>query len=232
MSFLGGKNKNKQTQSYNNTTNIDTQTQAYQQAIKNAAEQAGNAGPSPLVTGAAGYNTGLQTAGNLGLGAMSGDSAALAKMMDPYQQQVIDANNAQWQHVNQQTQNQINDRATRAGAFGGSRQAIATGSALANNNRAQMGQTAGLLSSGYNNAMNQAQALAGLGYAGAGQNANLGMGGVGNAQQWLMNMLNQGYHGPMGQTSSGASQGNQSGYNLGANIDFTKLGSLAGGGGG
>ena len=67
------------------------------------------------------------------------------------------------------------------------------------------------------NAMSQAQALAGLGYAGAGQNANLGMGGVGNAQQWLMNMLNQGYKGPMGQTGQGASQGNQSGYNLGAN---------------
>jgi len=208
------KKKERQTQSYDNTTNIDTQTQAYQQAIRNAAEQAGNAGPSPLVTGAAGYNTGLQTAGNVGLGALSGDPRMASQLMNPYQQQVIDANNAQWGHVNQQTQNQINDRATRAGAFGGSRQGVATGTALAQNNQEQMGQTAGLLQGGYSDAMNRANQLATLGYAGAGQNANLGLGGVGNAQQWLMNMLNQGYKGPMGQTTYGKSQGDTSGHGV------------------
>lgn len=218
MSFGAGKNKKKETQSYNNTTAVDATTQAYQQQIRNAAEQAGNAGPSPLIGGATSYNTGLQNYGDIGARALSGDQQAASQLMNPYQQQVIDANNAQWQHTNAQTMNQVNDAATRAGAFGGSRHGVAEGVALANNNRAQMGQTAGLLSSGYNNAMGQAGQLAGMGFAGAQQNANLGLGGVGNAQQWLMNMLNQGYKGPMGQTSSGASQGNQSGYNLGLTL--------------
>ncbi len=213
--IFGGKQKNKETQSYNNQQSVDAATQAYNQNIQNAAQGAGAAGPSPLIQGATSYNTGLQNYGDVGTRALAGDQQAASQLMNPYQQQVIDANNAQWQHVNQQTQTQVDDRATRAGAFGGSRQAVATGTALAQNNAAQQQQTAGLLNTGYNNAMNQAQSLAGMGFAGAQQNANLGLGGVGNAQQWLMNMLNQGYHGPMGQTSSGASVGNQSGYNLG-----------------
>ncbi len=198
-------NANTEKQTYNQNQNVDTQTRDYLSEIQNASRNAGLSGPSPLVTGAAGYNTGLQNAGNLGVSALSGDQAATQQLMNPYQQQVIDANNAQWQHVNQQTQNQVNDRAMKAGAFGGSRQGVATGTALAANNLAQQGQTAGLLNSGYTDTMNRAQALASGGYAGAQANANLGLGGVGNAQQWLANMLNQGYRGPTGSTSGGAS---------------------------
>lgn len=202
MSKKGGVETQKTTNNANNS--VDTQTRDYMTEIQNAARNAGLAGPSALTTGAAGYNTGLQTAGNLGLGALSGDPTAAGKLMNPYQQQVIDANNAQWQRVNQQTQNQIADRATQAGAFGGSRQGVATGTALSANNLAQASQNAGLLNSGFESAMQRAGGLAGLGFAGAGANANLGMGGVGSPNQWLLQMLNQGFRGPTGGTSGGA----------------------------
>lgn len=199
--------KGGQRQSSNSTTNVDTETQARMKQMWDAAMGAGSAGPSPLVTGATDFNGGMMKAGNLGLGAMSGDPSAVSTLMNPYTPNVIDANNAQWQRTNQQTQNQVNDRATQAGAFGGDRRGVATGAALSANNVAQGAQTAGLLSNGYSDAMARAGQMAGMGAAGAGANANLGMGGVGNAQQWLMNMLKQGYMGPMGQTSSGASAG-------------------------
>lgn len=202
MGKKGNAHTEKTTENHNES--VDTQTRDYMSEIQNAARNAGLAGPSPLVTGAADYNTGLQKAGGLGLDALSGNTAATQQLMNPYQQQVIDANNAQWQHVNQQTQNQINDRATRAGAFGGSRQGVATGTALAANNQSQQGQTAGLLQGGFSDAMNRASQLASGGYAGAQSNANLGLGGVGNAQQWLLQMLNQGYRGPTGGTSGGS----------------------------
>lgn len=187
--------------------NIDPQTAAWIKQIMDAAQKAGAAGPSPLVGGATDYNSGLMKAGNLGLGAMSGDPNAVATLMNPYQQQVIDANNKQWGQTNQATQNQVNARATAAGAFGGSRQGVATGSALAQNNMAQQGQTAGLLQGGFTDAMNRAGQLAQGGFYGAGANANLGMGGVGNPSQWLMMMLNQGYKGPMGQSYTGHDTG-------------------------
>jgi len=220
MSVGLGKSKGRQTQDFHDQSSIDQATQGYMQQIRDAALAAGNAGPSPLVTGASDYNTALQTAGTLGVNAGSGDAAALSKLMNPYQQQVIDANNANWQHTNAATMQQINDAATRAGAFGGSRQGVATGVALANNNLAQQNQTAGLLSSGYNNAINQANQLTGYGLTGATNNANLGLGGVGSPQAWLMNLLKQGYIGPYGQMSSGYGQQDTSGHNVGGEFTF------------
>jgi hypothetical protein len=199
--------KGGQRQSQNSTTNVDPVTQAYMKQVMDAARGAGSAGPSPLVTGAGDYNTGLMKAGNLGMGALSGDPSAVASLMNPYQSQVIDANNAMWQRMNSQALNQVDDRATQAGAFGGSRNAVASGTALSNNNIAQGAQTAGLLNSGFSDMMQRAAGMAGMGFQGAGANANLGMGGVGNPQQWLMQMLKQGYMGPMGQSSSGTSAG-------------------------
>lgn len=196
-----------QRQTQNQTSSMDPATQAYIKQIMAAAQGAGAAGPSPLVTGATDYNGSMMGAGQTGMSALSGDPAATAQLMNPYQQQVIDANNNQWGVTNQKTMNAVNDRATAAGAFGGSRQGVATGTALAANNLAQQGQTAGLLQGGFTDAMNRAGTLAGMGANGAAANANLGMGGVGNPQQWLMQMLNQGYKGPMGQSSSGASAG-------------------------
>jgi hypothetical protein len=202
MSKKGSANVQKTTENQNSS--VDTNTRNQLGGIQQAFDAAGQAGPSPLATGAAGYGTGAQQAGNLGLGALSGDSASMAKLMNPFQSQVIDANNAQWQRVNQQTSNQVSDAATRAGAFGGSRQGVATGVALGANNLAQQQQTAGLLQSGYNNAVGQAGQLAGLGFQGAGLNANLGMGGVGSPEQWQAQMMKQGFIMPTGGTSGGA----------------------------
>jgi hypothetical protein len=198
----------------NNATSFDPNSSAYVEHMRQQALAAGNAGPSPLLNGAAGYGTNAQTAGNLGFGALSGDPAAMQRLMNPYQQQVLDANNAQWQHTNAQTMNQVNDAATKAGAFGGSRHGVAEGVALANNNMAQQGQTANLLQSGYNNAVGQAGQLAGMGFQGAQLNSNLGFGGVGSPEQWKLNMMNQGWTGPTGQTSSGAQTQFKGGFSL------------------
>lgn len=65
-------------------------------------------------------------------------------LMNPYDQRVIDAKNANWQKTNLQTMNQVNDAATRAGAFGGSHHGVAEGVPLASNNQAQATQAARL----------------------------------------------------------------------------------------
>lgn len=206
MSFSIGGSKGKQ----KGTSQIDKGSIEYQNAIRAAAQGAGQAGPSPLVTDAAGYYTGAQTAGNLGMGALSGDPSAAKQLMNPYQQQVVNATNAQWDQNDQQTMNAVNDRATQAGAFGGTRQGVATGVALGQNNLNRNSQIGSLLYGGFNDTMNRANTLAGYGMQGAGANANLGMGGVGNPQQWLMEMLKQGYLGNYGGATNG------SGYQMGA----------------
>lgn len=106
------------------------------------------------------YLNAYQGAGYQGLSALQGNPRAVQAMMNPYQQQVVDANNLQWQKTNQQTMNALDGQATQAGAFGGSRAAVAQGAALAGNNLAQQQQNAGLLYSGYNGAMDRAQQLA------------------------------------------------------------------------
>lgn len=215
MSFSKGGQKTTQnaTQSgtQTGTSMIDPQSQEWQKRIMEAAQAAGGAGPSPLTTGASDYYSGVMKAGNMGLGAMSGDANAVAGLMNPYTKEVIDANSAQWDKTNQRTMNAVNDRATAAGAFGGSRHGIATGTALAENNMAQAGQTAGLLRGGYDEAMARAAQLAQGGYAGAGANANLGMGGIGSPDQWMLQALKQGWLGPMGQTNTGSYAGQSGG---------------------
>jgi len=123
--------------------------------------------------------------------------------MNPYQRQVIDAANQQWNQNDEHTMNAVNDRATMAGAFGGSRHGIATGSALAQNNMNRNAQVSGLLSSGYSDAMARASQLAGMGFAGSQANANLGMGGIGSPEQWYLEQLRKGWTGPTGQTHNG-----------------------------
>jgi len=197
-------NVNAQKTTQNSNTNIDTLSAGRTQNIWDAAQGAAGAGPSPLVTGAAGYNDQMMRGGNLGFSAYTGNPQAAQQFMDPYQQQVIDANNAGWQKTNAQTQNQVNDRATAAGAFGGSRHGVMAGVAQSNNNMAQQQQTAGLLSQGFQGAMDRAGNAAQMGFQAGGANAGLGMQGVGSPEQWRMQMLKQGYLGPQGQQSSGA----------------------------
>lgn len=194
--------KSKKTENQNYS--VDTQTRQYMQGVQNAALNAGMEGPSPLLTGAAQYGTGLQNAGATGAAALGGNQAAINTLMNPYQQSVIDANAANWAKINQQTQNQVNDRATLAGAFGGSRHGVATGVALGANNMAQGAQTAALLQGGYNDAMQRAAQGAQLGLQGAGLNFGLGQAGVGSPNAYLLQRLREGYLGPSGGTAGGA----------------------------
>lgn len=204
VSFGGNKGKQK------GTTAVDNYTQGYIKRAQGAAEAAGAAGPSPLVTDAADYYTDMQKMGNMGMGALSGDPAQVQAMMNPYQSQVMDGINAQWNKTDQQSMNAVNDRATQARAFGGSRHGIATGTALANNNMNRNQQAGGLLYGGFNDAMTRAGGMAGMGYNAAGQNANLGMGGVGNPDQWMAEMMKRYSMGPLGSQTHG------SGYSMGA----------------
>lgn len=195
----------------NSQTSVDAQTDARMGQIWNAGVGAGNAGPSPLVTGAAGYNTGLMNAGATGAAALGGDAGATQTLMNPYQKQVIDANNANFQKTQAQSINSTNDAATKAGAFGGSRHGVAEGVALGNNAMAHDSQNAGLLYQGYGDTMNRASQAAQLGYAGAGANSQLGFAGVGSPDLYALNMMKQGFIGPSGSQSSGATAQTQAG---------------------
>lgn len=215
--------KNRNSTSSRAVTTPDAFAQNYRQQIMDAASAAGNTPPpgvNPLTTQAAGVFGQAAGNANLGLNAMSGDPNAQAQFMNPYQSGVIGALNDQWGHINQQTQNQVNDRATQAGAFGGSRAAIATGSALSQNNQAQAGQVAGLLNSGFDNAMQRAGTVANFGLNAASQLPQLGdyMRNVQMQQDpnmWRMNTLRQGFSGlPLGNSSTNKSTSTSYGFDL------------------
>lgn len=188
----GSANKSWQTQTQSGQQGPNEFTQNWLNQIYGAAQGAGGSVPQS-VQGALDF--------------LSGQSNG-SQYMNPYQQQVIDANNAQWQRTNQQTMNAVNDAATRARAFGGSRAAIAQGTALAANNLAQQQQTAGLLQSGFQDATQRAM-----------QAANLGM-GAGSPDLWRLQVLRQSLLGlPYGTTSSGT-QGT-TGTSIGAKGGFS-----------
>lgn len=113
--------------------------------------------------------------GNLGLGAMSGDAAALGQFMNPYQQHVVDNLHNAYDQTRQRTMQSVNDAATRAGAFGGSRHGIATGQALADISRQETQQIGDVLHSGFSNAMGRATQAANLGFGAANAMHGYGM---------------------------------------------------------
>lgn len=195
-------------------TGVDPTTFGRMADIWHAAQGSGLAGPGPLLTGAAGFNTQAQNAGAQGLAALGGNPQALQALMDPYQSQVINAANAQYDHSNALAQLGVNDAATKAGAFGGARHGVAAGVAMGENERNRNSEIAGLLSSGFDGAMGRAAGLAGMGFAGAGANANLGMAGVGSPEAWYLNQLKQGFMGPTGQSSSGSTGQTQGGFSF------------------
>lgn len=222
-SLFGGGAKHANT---NTQSGVDAHTAAQLGDIQNAFGQAGQAGPGPLLNGAAAYGTGAQQAGNLGFGALSGNPNAVAQMMSPYTQNVIDANNANALKAQQQGTNMLNGQATQANAFGGSRQGVAQGVMMANNQQNLNTLNANALNAGYQGAMQNANALAGYGMQGAQMNSNLGFGGVGNPALWNANMLKQGYMGPTG-TYSNQQQTQQQNAGLGGIIQgLGSLGSL------
>jgi hypothetical protein len=106
-------------------------------------------------------------------------SSAVGAFMSPYMQNVIDVQNEAAKRQSDLARTQRNAQATRAGAFGGSRQAIENAEAnrslqsLMNNNQLQGQQSA------YQSALQNMQTGAGLGLQGLG----LGLQGVSGAQQ-------------------------------------------------
>lgn len=188
-------------------TTVDPATVAQQQKLYSAANtQAaiGGAGVNPYTDQAAATYDQAAGATNLGLSAMTGDPGAMQRFMNPYQSQVMGAMNAQYDHEGAVNQQGVMSGATQAGAFGGSRMAVAQGVQGANDNLNRNAQIGNMLQSGYANAQNV-----------AGQVANFGMGAnnhLANMGDYLRNiqLQNQGYRAdtirtnmvPTGQTNT------------------------------
>lgn len=181
-------------------TGIDPATQAYIDQIRQAAGAAGGAMPAGVTSG---YN------------ALTGNADAAKQFMNPYQAQVIDAMNKQFDRSGQMAQLGVNDAATQTGAFGGSRQGVASGVAASQNDLNRNTQVGNLLQSGFTDAMGRATNA-----------VNLGMGGAGSPEAYRLAMLKQGFSGtPYGQTYKGT-QGNTN-TKVGTNLE-AKLGLFPG----
>lgn len=167
-------------------------TNRQQGEVFNAAKTAGASVPQPILQ-AQGTFGAQQTAGQQGLDAMTGNTNAAQKFMNPYQQQVMDKMTEQFANQNKMTTAGINDQATQAGAFGGSRHGVAQGVALGENLRNQGMMAADMLSQGFEGAMGRAGQVANLGFGGAQAGANLGM-EAGNQAVWRANQLRRGYN--------------------------------------
>lgn len=169
---------------------------------------AGGANPNMVQTAANPYSQ-AAAAQQQALATYSDPAAAAANMMNPYQQQVVNATIRDVGNAAQMGLNQIGSQAQGAGAFGGSRQAIAEAEALKGFNQQALDQVSRLNQQGYNQAMNNAfNAAQGLqsagqqsfGYGQSIQNQQMQQGAL---QQALMqNLANAGakqYQGFTGQ---------------------------------
>jgi hypothetical protein len=172
MSKGGQKTKTTQTNGLTGQS-LGLQNDIYGTA-KRAAAGYQTAGIDPNSQAAAGAYGGMIGAGQNGLAALGGDQAQMQKLMNPYQGQVLDAMNAQYGRAQAGVTANTNDQATRAGAFGGSRHGVAEGIAQGQLANEHMGQVAGVLQSGYNNAQNVAGQLATMGLNGANGSADMG----------------------------------------------------------
>ncbi len=191
------------------TTKLDPQAQAFRQGVYDKATQVANqayqgyGGPRVampnaqfqqgvgLLTGApAGYEAAQQgLAQNLGFGTdairqalgMNFDPSTAQSYMNPYQQQVIDTTQSDFDRQKQVAMGLVDQQAAKTqGAFGGARHGLATGQALGDVGRTEASTLAGLRQSGFGDAYNRfaqdRSMMAGLG----GQLANLGLTGWGN----------------------------------------------------
>ena len=116
---------------------------------------AGGANPNMVQTAANPYSQ-AASAQQQALSTYSNPAAAASNMMNPYQQQVVDATIRDVGNAAQMGLNQIGSQAQGAGAFGGSRQAIAEAEALKGFNQQALDQVSRLNQQGYNQAMNNA----------------------------------------------------------------------------
>lgn len=132
-------------------------------AAQDAAKNYQTVGPNAGQTAAMNQFGATANLGMGGANALAGDPAAIQKLMNPYMNNVMDANQQQYQRNASMLGNTMNSDATTAGAFGGDRSAIASGAAQGNLGAAHMSDVAGLLRGGYQDAMGQASTLANLG---------------------------------------------------------------------
>ena len=102
-------------------------------------------------------STGLQNAMGATQAAVAGPLNVSA-YMNPYQQEVIDLTQSDIERQRQMAMNTMGAQATRANAFGGSRQGVAEGVTNAEYGRMAANAIAPMRMQGYNTAMNQAMA--------------------------------------------------------------------------
>lgn len=140
-SFFGGKKTT-------TTTGLDPASQKYVDAMRNQSLGFSNTAANGPAGGGSWF-TGPQT--------MSvGDQAAA--FFNPYQQNVVNAVQGQYDKLRAQAVNQGN--MGLPGAFGGSRMALAQGARLGELDQGQAQTISGLLSNGYQNALQQGTAYA------------------------------------------------------------------------
>lgn len=162
-----GKSGGKQTV----TSSPDQATQERIRQLWQQAQAAGGpipAGTQGAIDKATGAYTGAIDTGNLGWRALGGDQAAINQMMNPYMSGVVDQVRAGYGDIRADTMNSVNDQATRAGAFGGSRHGVAEGVALGQVAKDEAGRLADLRYQGYGDTMGRAANAANLGLGAAG----------------------------------------------------------------
>lgn len=179
----------------NAATNVANQLGAQQFAGFTPTYQAGEQATTAAAMGGLGtqnLNTAAELTGALGAyspQAVGADQQMIQSYMNPYTQQVIDTTMADMERARQQAIGNINQQATAARAFGGSRQAVAQD--LTNQQYGQQlaSTLANLRSQGYNQALSAAQQsqLANQAAGLSGANFRLGaaqqLGQLGQAQQ-------------------------------------------------
>jgi hypothetical protein len=178
--------------SQSQSTNLDPATQQRIQQAWQAAQQWATSTPlgaNPYSTQAAGGYQGYGNAGQVGLGALSGNQADYAALANPYQQNVLDAMQNNWGRLASNVTNSVNDQATQSGAFGGTRHGVAEGVGLSQLAQDQANQMAALQYGGYQSTMNQANQLAGMGLQG-----NAGMATMGDYLRGLQQQQDPTYH--------------------------------------
>jgi hypothetical protein len=176
-----------------------------------AATQGSVQGLDPHTQQALGMFGGYADAGARGASALSGGDTS--SFMNPYQSQVIDQVRGQFGLLNDRAQLAVNDRFTRSGAFGGSRQGVASGQATADVANNLGNQIAGLQYQGFNDAMGRAFQSANLGMGAGQQMAALGpyaqiMNDPNLREAYLRQQMSQGM--PVGSTTTGANPNYQS----------------------
>lgn len=170
------------------TQQVDPATQRYVDYMRQQA-QGYAAGRYPLPQEVQQAQQGLgqySQAGLLGLGSLTGQNQAF---MNPYLQFA----NPLFDELRQRSLQAVNSQATGAGAFGGSRQGVAQGQALAD----IANQQAGYNVQGFNDAQNRALQAAQMGYGATAAGAFLPQ----QYAQGQLGLLNQGI-GPYGTTQT------------------------------